>query len=64
MYRIDNTNKEIHGYFAIEYTHDRVMTIKNMIKNYDNKQWHEDLQNKITLKLYRKFKFSIQDEQK
>ena len=25
-----------------------VMTIKNMIKNYDNKQWHEDLQNKST----------------
>ena len=22
-----------------------VMTIKNMIKNYDYKQWHEDLQN-------------------
>ena len=41
-----------------------VMTIKNMIKNYDNKQWHEDLQNKSTLKLYRKFKFTIQDEQK
>ena len=41
-----------------------VMTIKNMIKNYDNKQWHEDLQNKSTLKLYRKFKFTIQDEQR
>ena len=40
------------------------MTIKNMIKNYDNKQWHEDLQTKSTLKIYRKFKFSIQDEQK
>ena len=25
-----------------------VMTIKNMIKIYDNKQWHEDLQNKST----------------
>ena len=35
-----------------------------MIKNYDNKKWHEDLQNKSTLKIYRKFKFSIQDEQK
>ena len=42
----------------------RVMTIKKMIKNYDNKQWHENLQNKSTLKLYRKFKFTIQDEQK
>ena len=42
-----------------------VMTIKNMIKNYDNKQWNKDLQNKSTLKLYRKFKsISIQDEQK
>ena len=41
-----------------------VMTIKKMIKNYDNKQWHEDLQNKSTLKLYRKFKFTIQDEQR
>ena len=39
-----------------------VMTIKNMIKNYDNKQWYEDLQNKSTLKLYRKFKFSIQQK--
>ena len=27
-----------------------VMTIKSMIKNYDHKQWHEDLQNKSTLK--------------
>ena len=41
-----------------------VMTIKNMIKSYDNKQWNEDVQNKSTLKLYRKFKFSIQGEQK
>ena len=68
MYIMDNTNKKIHGNFANKYTHDRniysVMTIKNMIKNYDNKQWHEDLQNKSTLKFYRKFKFTIQDEQK
>ena len=41
-----------------------VMTIKNMIKNYDNNHWHEDLKNKSTLKLYRQLKFSIQDDQK
>ena len=23
MYKMDNTNKEIHGNFAIEHTHDR-----------------------------------------
>ena len=30
MYKMDNTNKEIHGNFANKYTHDRnmVMTIK------------------------------------
>ena len=39
------------------------MAIKNMIKKYDDKQWHGFV-NKSTLKLYRKFKFTIQDEQK
>ena len=37
--------------------------IRKMIKEFDDKLWHEDLQKKNSLILYREYKHGIHDEQ-
>ena len=48
-------------YHTIEYL--KPQYIRKVIKEFDNKLWHDDLQKKNSLILYREYKHVIHDEQ-
>ena len=63
---MDETSKEIYAGFTFYSTHDWVLKTSihlKFIKKFDAKLWHEDLQKKNSVILYREYKHVIHKEQ-
>ena len=56
--------KQVNKYMLdLQFTLHTIEYIRNIIKEFDDKLWHEDLQKKPSLILYREYKHGIHDEQ-